>query len=80
MLRELSGDPVVRTLHFHYQGPGFNPWLRNQDPASTTVEQKKNHHHLKHEVKKRVPITEILFQNISYRSGLKHNIQVTYHF
>ena len=41
MLRELSGDPVVRTLHFHYQGPGFNPWLRNQDPASTTVEQKK---------------------------------------
>ena len=41
MLRELSGDPVVRTLHFHYQGPGFNPWLRNQDPARSTVEQKK---------------------------------------
>ena len=41
MLRELSGGLVVRTLHFHCQGPGFNPWLSNKDPASSTVEPKK---------------------------------------
>ena len=41
MLRELSRGLVVRTLHFHCQGPGFNPWLRNKDPASSTVKPKK---------------------------------------
>ena len=26
---ELPGGPVVRTLSFHCQGLGFNPWLGN---------------------------------------------------
>ena len=26
---EFPGDPVVRTWHFHYQVPGFNPWSGN---------------------------------------------------
>ena len=25
-LREFPGGPVVRTPHFHCQGPGFSPW------------------------------------------------------
>ena len=28
-VRELPGGPVVRTLHFHCHGPGFNPWPGN---------------------------------------------------
>ena len=24
--REFPGGPVVRTLHSHCRGPGFNPW------------------------------------------------------
>ena len=28
-LREFPGGPVVRTPHFHCQGPGFDPWLGN---------------------------------------------------
>ena len=28
-LREFPGGPVVKILCFHYQGPGFNPWLGN---------------------------------------------------
>ena len=31
---ELPGDPVVRTPRFHCHGPGFAPWLANQDPKS----------------------------------------------
>ena len=27
--REFPGHPVVRTLCFHCQGPGFDPWLGN---------------------------------------------------
>lgn len=27
--RRFPGGPVLRTLHFHCQGPGFNPWLEN---------------------------------------------------
>ena len=26
---DFPGGPVVRTLHFHCQGPGFNPWSGN---------------------------------------------------
>ena len=26
---DFSGSPVVRTLHFHCRGRGFNPWWRN---------------------------------------------------
>ena len=29
-----SGGPVVRTKWFHCWGPGFDPWLGNQDPTS----------------------------------------------
>ena len=25
---------VVKTLYFHCQGPGFDPWLGNEDPES----------------------------------------------
>ena len=27
--REFPDSPVVTTPHFHYPGPGFNPWLGN---------------------------------------------------
>ena len=27
--REFSGGPVVRALHFHCRGHGFNPWSGN---------------------------------------------------
>ena len=40
VLGEFPGSPVVRTLHFHCQGPRFNPWLENQDPASLTAKSK----------------------------------------
>ena len=26
---EFPGGPVIRTLHFHCSGPGFNPWSGN---------------------------------------------------
>ena len=65
---------------FTTKGLGSIPGWGTKIPQAPQWSKKKNHHHLKHEVKKRIPITEILFQNISYRSGLKHNIQVTYHF
>ena len=29
---------MVRTPHFPYQGPGFNLWLGNKDPASHPVQ------------------------------------------
>ena len=33
-MREFPGGPVVRTLRFHCQRHGFNPWSGNQDPTS----------------------------------------------
>ena len=27
--REFHGGPVVKTLHSHCRGPGFDPWLEN---------------------------------------------------
>ena len=33
-LREFPGGPVVRTLHFHCWGPGFDHWSGNWDPTS----------------------------------------------
>ena len=35
--RDLPGSTVINTLHFHYQGCGFNPWLESQDPACYEV-------------------------------------------
>ena len=30
----VTGSPVVRTPCFHCQGPRFDPWSGNQDPAN----------------------------------------------
>ena len=38
---EFSGGPVGRTLRFHCQEPGFNPWLGNEDPTSLAGQPKK---------------------------------------
>ena len=41
-----SEGPVVRTLSFHCWGPGFDPWLRKEDPTSCAAgsrEKTKNH-------------------------------------
>ena len=27
--RDFPGNPVVKTLHFHYRGNEFDPWSRN---------------------------------------------------
>ena len=32
---------MVRTLHFHCRGHGFDPWLGNYDPASYVAQPKK---------------------------------------
>ena len=32
---------VVRTQHFHCQGPGFNLWLRSKDPATSVAQSKE---------------------------------------
>ena len=32
---------VVRTLHSHCQGPGFDPWWGNKDPTCGTVQPNK---------------------------------------
>ena len=32
---------MVRTLHFHSRGPGFDPWSGNEDPACHVVQPKK---------------------------------------
>ena len=37
-LREFPVGPVVKTQGFHCPGPGFSPWLGNEDP----IRQKKN--------------------------------------
>ena len=38
---EFSGGAVGRTLRFHCQEPGFNPWLGNEDPTSLEGQPKK---------------------------------------
>ena len=35
--QEFSGSPVVRTLRFHCQRPGFDPWSGNWDSTSHSV-------------------------------------------
>ena len=42
--QEFPGGPVVKTLHSHCQGPGFNPWSGNWDSTSqvTWPKKKKN--------------------------------------
>ena len=32
---------MVKTLHFHCRGQGFDPWSGNEDPACHAVGQKK---------------------------------------
>ena len=32
---------MVMTPHFHYRGPGFNPWSGNKDPANHVVQPAK---------------------------------------
>lgn len=39
---EFPAGPVVRTICFHCQGPGFDPWLENFDPASQKRKRKEN--------------------------------------
>ena len=39
--REFLGDPVVKTLCSHCQGPGFNPWSGNYDPTKWVPPPKK---------------------------------------
>ena len=34
---EFPGGPGVKTWHFDYRGPGFNPWSGNYDPTSCSV-------------------------------------------
>ena len=49
---EFPGGPVVRTLHFHCRGPGFNPGWGTKIPQAVRHGQKKqkqkqkqkNHH------------------------------------
>lgn len=38
--REFPDGPEVGTLHFHYQGPGFNPWSGNKDLVSQVAQPK----------------------------------------
>ena len=38
---EFPGCPVVRSPCFHCNGPGFNPWSGNKDPASHGIWSKK---------------------------------------
>ena len=39
--RELPGDPVVRTQHFHCSRPRFDPESGNYDPTCHMASQKK---------------------------------------
>ena len=38
---EFPGGSMVRTWFFSCCGPGFDPWLRNKDPASWVAWQRK---------------------------------------
>ena len=40
---EFPGGPVVRTCHFHCQGPGFNPSRGTKIPQATRCVQKNKH-------------------------------------
>ena len=31
---DFPGDPVVKTLHFHFKGHGFDLWLGSEDAES----------------------------------------------
>ena len=41
ILREFPDGPLVRVRHHHCQGPGFNPWSGNEDPASHAFKKEK---------------------------------------
>ena len=37
---------MVRTLHFHCRGHGFDPWSGNEDPACHTAKKQKHNKYL----------------------------------
>ena len=39
---DFPGGPLVRTLHFHCQGLGFNPWLETEIPPDHVSPPKTN--------------------------------------
>ena len=41
--REFPGGPEVRTLSFHYRGPGFDSWLGSWDPARNDKGEKRHY-------------------------------------
>ena len=40
--RDFVGSPVVKTLHFHCRGHGFDPWLGNSHPTCHVAWPKTN--------------------------------------
>ena len=38
---DFPGGPVVKTLHFHCRGLGFNLWSRNKDPTYHLTQSNK---------------------------------------
>ena len=53
---------MARTLHPHCQGPGFDPWSGNYDPANLSVQPKKKKLTLSHLVNYNsfFPVNELL--------------------
>ena len=39
--RDISGGPVVKTLHFRCREHGFDPLLENKDPTCMQCSQKR---------------------------------------
>lgn len=40
-MKEFPGSPVIRTLYFHHQHRGFNPWLETKIPKAARPGKKK---------------------------------------
>ena len=40
-MKDFSGGPVVKTLHFHCRGHKFNPWSGSKVPHATQCSQKE---------------------------------------
>ena len=47
LVENIPGGPVVKTLHFPWRGPGFDPWSENVDPTCHAVWPKKSALHWK---------------------------------
>ena len=52
--REFPGGQAVRTPHFHWQGPWFDPWLGKQDTSQVVGPKKKKKPHT-HPIKQFAP-------------------------